>query len=447
MERGYTMDELWTAVRRRARLGLVVTGALLVFGAILLVSLPNEYQAEATIIVEPYRPHADLVTPTVTTLLEDRLRVARQQLLAAPLLGQVVAKFDLYPKLKASHGLDAAVDNLRAHLEIKPDGDSAVVLAFRTDRQEIAAPVVAMVADGFVTANATLRESQARRVLASIDGELTNVRQDLDSAEAKVRGFRLEHDGELPEQVDENVRDADRASHLLDSAQVYLRQLADRRSMLPSTPTSPELEHLAAVEADLVRDYQHAVATEAEGYPERVRLERELAGLRAEKQRQIARIDSLERERREIDASLRRTRAEAGSLQERVKVARDRAEAGARWQTALAVLERDRDMLSDKYKSLAGRKVESEVSLSLEAANGPVGTRVVDPPAVPDAPASPDRLKLLLVLVVLSLAAGAGAGVLAETRDVSLRTPADARAQLEVPLLAVLPSLRATGRT
>jgi uncharacterized protein involved in exopolysaccharide biosynthesis len=448
VDQGYTMEELWAAVRRRARLALIVSGGMVVLGAIVLASVPNEYTAEATIILEPYRPHADLITPAVTTLLEDRLRVARQAILAGPLLEKVITAQNLYPAMRAKPGgLDAAVDNLRRHLEIKPDGDSAIVLGFRTDEREKAAAVVNGLAEGFIAANSDLRQSQARHVLDSIEKELGNVRNDLDGQEAKVRAFRLEHDGELPEQVDGNMHDADRDAHLLEAAQTYLRALEDRRSALPDTPVTPEIEHLATVEAEMVRDLEAARAIDAPDHPERVRLERELKGLRAEKERQINLNFTLKRERREITAEMGKTRDEVTALQSHITKARERAEAGARWATTLTVLERDREMLADKYKSLASRKVESEISLALEQANGPVATRVVDPPAQPDEPSSPDRMKLALVLLVLALGAGAGAGVLAETRDTSLRTPAAARAQLDVPLLAVLPGLKSAQRT
>lgn len=442
MQRGYTLDEIWQAVRRRAPLGLLVAGVTVVLGALLLYALPNEYEADATIILEPYRPHADLVTPAVTTMLEDRLRVARQQLLAGPQLEKVITKYDLYPVLRKTRGMDAAVDNLRRHLEVRPDGDSAVVLGFRTDQKDKAAQVVKDVAQGFVDANAELRASQAKRVLESIEKSLTGVRADLDAQEARLKAFRTAHDGELPEQADDNARDADRASHLLDSAQVYIRQLEDRRSALPNSLVSPEVEHLSAVEADILRLYNHAVATESPENPERVELEKELRGIRQAKAQEVARIDTLHRQREEIASELQKTRTEASALQQRIHTDRDHAANAARWGTVLAVLERDRDMLTDKYKSLVSRKVESEVSLGLEESNGPESTRVVDPPAVPTDPSSPDRMKLMLVVLALALAFGTGIGTLAEARDLALRTPVQARTQLDVPLVGVLPTLR-----
>jgi uncharacterized protein involved in exopolysaccharide biosynthesis len=442
MQRGYTVDEIWQAIRRRAPLGLLVASITIFLGAILLLSLPNEYEADATIILEPYRPHADLVTPAVTTLLEDRLRVARQQLLAGPQLEQVITKYDLYPILRKTRGMDAALDSFRRHLEVKPDGDSAVLLGFRTDQKDKAAPVVQAVAQGFVEANAELRASQAKRVLASIEKSLAGVRGDLDAQEARLKAFRTEHDGELPEQVDDNARDADRASHLLDSAQVYIRQLEDRRSALPNSLVSPEIEHFSAVEADLLRLYDHAVATESPENPERVELEKELRGIRQAKAQEVARIDTLRRQREEIAAELQKTHAEATLLQNRIKTDREHAANAARWGTVLAVLERDRDMLTDKYKSLTSRRVETEVSLGLEQSNGPDATRIVDPPAAPVDPSSPDRMKLMLVVLALALALGTGVGTVAEARDLALRTPLQAREQLEVPLVGVLPTLR-----
>ncbi|MFI5246423.1 MAG: chain-length determining protein, partial [Gemmatimonadales bacterium] len=109
--------------------------------------------------------------------------------------------------------------------------------------------------------------------------------------------------------------------------------------------------------------------------------------------------------------------------------------------------ERDRDLLRDKFKSLNSRRVEGEVSLGLEQREASDATRIVGPPVAPTMPAAPDRLKLFLVVLALGLAAAVGTGVLLESKDASVRTPAQARTHVGVPLLAVVPSLQAGKRS
>lgn len=437
---GYTVEELWAAVRRRARAGLVVAAAVAVVGAVVVLALPDEWRAEATLVVEPYRPHAELVTPSVTVPLEDRLRVARQQLLAGPLLEKVVLKHGLYPDARAKGGLAAAVARLRSHLEVHPDGESAVILAFRTDRKELAAPVVASIARGFAESTAALRMGQATRVLSVIDEELARVRSDLDSQEVKVRDFRIAHDGELPEQVEGNLREAERATRILDGTLAHIRDLSRRRALVPASEHSPEIDRLATVQSELVRELNRARSVYADEHPEPRRLARELEGLEALRAAAEGRADAAKRERTGIDRELARASRDAKALEADIASARERANAAGKWAAELAVLERDRDLYREKYRSLLSRKVEGEVALALESESAPGATRMISPPTEPATPFAPDRARLLLAVLALAAGAGAGAGLLLESRDGSVRTPAQARA-LGVPVMGVVPAI------
>lgn len=441
MERGYTLYELWAAARRRAKPALAVTAIVLVVSVVVIALLPNEYRARATIILEPHRPHPELVTLSTTALLEDRLRVARQQLLATPLLERVVLENDLYPDLRAEDGLEAAVAELRAHLEVHPDGDSAVVVAFRTREKEKAAPVVLGLARGFVEANAELRTAQSQRVLDILIEELDAVAGKLQEHEERVREFRRAHDGELPEQVESNLREAERNTRLLDSTAAWMRDLERRRALAVLAPASPEVARLSELQAELQRQLNHARSIFNEEHPEPVRLARELEGIRQLRGEAESRQEAGRRERDLLARELTRAHEEIATLRENIARARARAEAGAQRGAELAVLERDRDLLRERYRSLLARRVEGEVALSLERRSAPLSTRIVDPPSAPQGASAPDRWRYLLLALAAALGLGLATGVTLESRDGSVRTPAQVRQALEVPLIGVLPRL------
>ena len=441
-ERGYTMGELAQAARRRARPALAVCALVAVAGAAVVFAMPNEYRAEATIILEPYRPHPDLVKPAVTTLLEDRLRVAREALLAGPRLERVVREYGLYPKVVRKQGLGAAAAVLRAHLEVKPDGDSAIDLAYRTPDRKNAAEVVHSVAEGFVEANASDRIGQAQRLHDILADELKKVTAELDVQEDKVRAFRLAHDGELPEQLEANLREAERATHELDTEETWLHAVEQQQALLPTQPTSPEVNRLGAMEDELAAQLNHAKALYSADYPDTVRLSRELTGIQEAKATAMAKAQGAREQRAALARARGRAKSAVARLEGEISAARGRAEASARWAAALTVLERDRDLLRQKYQSLSSRKVESEVALALEERSAPLATDVIDPPSEPTEPAAPDRPHLLFVVLALALGLGVGTGVWLESRDLSMRTPAQARAGLDVPLLAVVPGLK-----
>ncbi len=444
-ERGYTVGELVQAARRRARPALLVGAGALVVGVAVVFLLPSQYQAEATIIVEPYRPHADLIRPAVTTLLEDRLRIAKEALLSTPNLESAVKTFDLYPKTVSRYGIAAAAEELERHLGVKPDGDSAIDLAYRTGDPSKAAPVVSAVAHGFAEANAQDRIGQATRVRDLLNDELGKVAAALDAQDRKVRAFRLAHDGELPEQVEANLEEADRATKQLDNAENWLHAVEQQRALLPANPTNPELERLATIQDDLEKQLIHAKAIYSAQYPDTIRLTREVAGIQAARRAAAVKATGAVRERRALAREAWRARREVEGLRADIRAARGRAAASAKWAGALAELDRDRDLLRKKYDSLASRKIEAEVALGLEKESALAATDVIDPPSAPTEPMAPDRPRLLWVVLALALGLAVGTGVWLESNDRSLRTPAQARASLDVPLLSVVPNLRERG--
>lgn len=443
--RGYTPEELWRAARRRVRPVSAVFTAVLVAGGVVAFTVPDEYRAEAVIVLEPSRPHAELVTPATTALLEDRLRVARQQLLATDRLAAVVHAQPPFQALAQRSGDDVAIAELRKHLEIKPDGDSAILVSYRTPRRAEADRIVAAVSGGFVQANAELRIGQASRVLETLASELDEVTRALEGRETEVRRFRFAHDGELPEQVEANLREAERATHLLEGSKAWLRDVERRRDDAPAKPATPETQRLAVVEAELVRQLNHARSLFSQDHPETVRLGRELAGVQRLSHEAALRAEQAVQDRSALERAWRKARVEVKGLEQRAQQARDRAAAAARWSSELAVLERDRDLLREKYRSLLSRRVEAEVALALERRAAPLATRVVIQGGTGAVPVGPDRARLAWMAVMFAAALGGATGAFLEARDVSLRTPAEVRAHLGLPLLAVVPNLK-SGR-
>jgi len=452
-EAGISLSDVGVALRRR-RWPALALFVLLLGGAVAALRLqPDEFRSESTLLLEPYRPHPELVTPAVTTLLEERLRVARQQLLSGPNLMRVVRE---QRPLRPVAGWESAsttdplsepasVAALRKRLEVRPDGESAVIVAYRTPQRDEAAPVLDAVVRGFVEANAALRVSQAQRVVQVLDGELHRVRASLDGAESQVASYRRAHDGELPDQLEANLREAERHTRLMDGAQLWLRELERRRSSLPLQATSAELERVGVARDDLTRQLNHALSVYAGEHPEPVRLGRELEGVRSWESDASARAAANMPGIAQLAAERRRTQGEVAQLSSRVRSAAARARAAAGHATTLASLERERDVLRAQYQAVAARRSEAEVALGLERLAAPHATAVVDPASEPLLPAGPDRLRLSLVALLLALVLSTALAVWLEARDRTVRSAAQLRRSVPVPVLAVVPDLRARG--
>src|SRR5436309_15684868 len=113
MDRTYTIDELWAAVRRRWKTLAVVAFGVLVLAARVIARLPNEYKARALVMVEPFTPHPDLVVPVINAQdLETKIKSVREGVYARSVMATAIEELKLYPKERGK-GMDEAVGALR----------------------------------------------------------------------------------------------------------------------------------------------------------------------------------------------------------------------------------------------------------------------------------------------------------------------------------------------
>ncbi|HET9754339.1 MAG TPA: Wzz/FepE/Etk N-terminal domain-containing protein, partial [Myxococcales bacterium] len=113
MDRTYTIDELWAAVRRRWKTVALVSGVAVVLAALVIARIPNEYRSRALVMVEPFTPHPDLVVPVINSLsLEEKVKSVREGVYARSLMATAIEELKIYPK-EREKSIDEAVTALR----------------------------------------------------------------------------------------------------------------------------------------------------------------------------------------------------------------------------------------------------------------------------------------------------------------------------------------------
>src|SRR5256885_10697364 len=106
MERTYTVDELFGAIRRRWKWMAIVAGTVFALAAIVIAKMPNEYRARALAMVEPLQPHQDLVGPVISTQLYHKAKNQPPRDYVCQLLPTNIDELKLYPKERAKDGMD-----------------------------------------------------------------------------------------------------------------------------------------------------------------------------------------------------------------------------------------------------------------------------------------------------------------------------------------------------
>src|SRR6516225_298909 len=199
-------------VRRRWWVLLTTSGVFL--GTVgLSFLLPNQYLSEATIIVEQQQVPERYVTPTSTSDLSSALQAMTQDVLSRTRLLRIIDEFGLYEKQRKRFVAEELVDLMRKNIEIKPlEGDpqrrnvNSFRISFDADAPRLAQEVTSRLTTLFIEQNLKTREQQAVGTTAFLGSQLEAAREELRKQEKRLRDFKMEYLGELPEQQQGNLQ-------------------------------------------------------------------------------------------------------------------------------------------------------------------------------------------------------------------------------------------------
>lgn len=448
MERGMTLQQVIRGIWRRRRLVALIFAVVFAAGAATVAALPDRYRATAVVRVEPHRPSAELVQPSVTAPVEDRLKTVRQELFARPLIERAVAELGLFPDLQKKRGIEAAVDELRVMLDVKIEGEAAFELSVIGPDSAQVARIANRLPELYAQEALRVREAQARDIAALFDEELERISRKVMGLEQRINAFKIAHLGELPEQLEPNMRNAERTMAALtargDARRDIQRHLADASQS--RSDADSELGRLQRRALDLGRDRTLARSQWTEDHPEVQRLDREIASVEARRSAAEARAQQEGALSAQLKGQLAVVNTEMATLDRELQVYRERLDRTPRWAQELSVMNRDYELLRTKYQSLLSRKVEAEVARDLEAKARASMFHVLSPAVRPLAPFKPDRATGLLLAFLAALAAAALTGVFLELQDDSVRD-AEAARDISVPVLALVPRLPGEERT
>jgi len=442
MERGISVQQMVKGLWRRRRLVLLVFALVLAGGVFAVAAVPSVYRATTVVRVDPHRPSPELVQPSLTSPVEEGLRIARQELLARPVLEQAVKELELFKSLREKKGMDAAVERLRLMLDVTVEGERAYVLSVEGRDAALAARIANRVPAIHAQQTMEARAGQARTTAALLAEELGRIEGDVRAIEQRIAAFKAEHLGELPEQLEANMRGLERALGEATARSDARRELQRRLVELERSraDADTELGRLQRRELDLSAAVVAGRSQWTEDHPEMQRLTRELAEVRARHAEAEARTRVEDGERGFLRGQLRVLTADIEGLERLGGRYRERIDRTPRWAQELTVFERDYELLRGKYQSLLSRKIEAEVARDLEEKAGTSTFHVLSEATVPSAPYKPDRPAGVLLSLLVALAAGLLAGVFRELHDDSVRHAEHAR-ELSMQVLAQVPRI------
>ena len=326
---GFSLLSILRTIWKR-KISIIITWIVLAVCAVAVVrSLPAVYLAETVVLIDSQKIPEKFVSATVVDDLGERIASIRQTLLSGGELKKVIEEFGLYREERKKRFEEEILEMMRKDITITLDsampGSTTTKRpgAFRIGYQGSDPLLVMRVAnrltDLYVEQNLRTREGQALGTSEFLDTQLREAKKVLDEMEAAVSAYKLQHNGELPQQEAalsgtlarlqtelEANRDAINRAHqtkvILESsvnameatiaAQTRAWDQAQRSeetvgsSPLPGQPAkAPQAKTSEGLELELA----HLRATYTENHPDVVRLRIELENVkRTERLRQGA---------------------------------------------------------------------------------------------------------------------------------------------------------------
>jgi polysaccharide chain length determinant protein (PEP-CTERM system associated) len=235
--------EYWRiAVRRKWSIIIPLLLSIpLSFAAYLYI--PKVYQAATLILVQPQRVPQDYIRSTITTPVTERLTTIRQEILNRTSLEKVIHEFDLYPEERETLSMEEVIELARKKINISVHGRSGAQTTFSVDF-EGNDPVKVMnvtnkLAELFIQENLRAREIQAAGTSDFLSSELNLMEERLKGKEKALREFKEKNMGQLPQQLDANLRILERLQQQLQMTSEAIK-VSDERIFLYQN----QIEHL-----------------------------------------------------------------------------------------------------------------------------------------------------------------------------------------------------------
>jgi polysaccharide chain length determinant protein (PEP-CTERM system associated) len=473
--------------RRRRWLILLPFALGLAFVPIVAKLFPQKYRSETLIMVIPQRVPDSYVKSTVTATVEDRLPSISDQILSRSRLERIIEDFDLYRSDRGKKPLEDVIRLMRADVgpvSIK-EGERSFRVGYSSKDPKTAQKVAARLASLFIEENSRDRENLAESTNVFLESQLEDAKERLLVYEQKLQVFRQLHAGELPSQLESNLRATQALQLQLQSVSESLNRARERRLLverqlvdaqtLPIALTQPlgspaildnQSPPSAELQLETAKNRLEAMKLRFTAeHPEVRGLERTIRGLEqqvaeeakrpprpadkaqtpAEQARQ-KRIRDLQADMEVIDHQLSVGQTEESRLKATIADYQNKLDAVPKRESELVELTRDYDTLKKTYDSLVTRREDSKLAANLERRQIGEQFRILDPASLPARPSNEiQRLAFSFAGAILGLALGLALAGLLEFRDSSFRREDDVARFLTLPVLALVPAMASDG--
>jgi uncharacterized protein involved in exopolysaccharide biosynthesis len=314
----FNLRELVAIARRRKAVYLVTFAAIFMLALSFAAFWPAKYRSTGTVqILQPDIPQ-QILSPTgggtadaIQAFADLRIEQINEKIMATGNLVDIVTKFNLYPDLRKSAPMAAAVSTMQkriklsllsadlanptaaAHLTAGQLAAIAFTISFDYSDPLLAQQVANELISRFIDEDLKLRRQQAAAQSSFLANQIKSLEENLSAQEKKMADFRTEHSGARPEDSVFNLQMEATSGQSIDNIGQQLASLDSQKGNLETqlagiqpystiatdgTPlTTPALQLKA-----LRGRYSTAAAQYGPNHPDVIKLRKQIDSLEAQ---------------------------------------------------------------------------------------------------------------------------------------------------------------------
>jgi len=475
-------------ILRRRKWMILFCVLLVLFGGILYCVLATDlYQSTVKIRIIPPAIAEGIAKSGVNIGTKDRLAMFQQEILSPERLKAVIDEMGLFKEHRGETSGDGMVDRMRKRITMEMDRTNTFTLSVDHENPQVAKDLAARLGSFFVEQNNKTREAAFQGTSQFLESQLEETRKNLEVQEEKLKRYKMQFVGELPEQMNANLGRLGRLQDKIKSSTEAITRMEDRKVFIesqisslggqnfptgpsgdntsagrkanaaPSDPARPllnELDMRRKKLADLQSKYTPLHPTVVLARTQVEQLEAKIALLRqsgasaptSETENPDAVGDGQSNEVRRlrgqiaaIDTEIAARKKEIAATNQTIDQIQSKVERLPQREQELISLSRDYGNLKLSYEDLLRKKLQTNISVNLEEKQQEEQFLVIEPAVLPVKPIKPDRLKILAIALMASLVIGAGGAVALEVVNPKLRGANDFKGFFDLPILACLP--------
>lgn len=425
--------------------------------------------------------------------LDDQAAIAMQQVTLAltnkSVLLPIIEKIKPYP-LTGDVLVESLVNRLRKDISLSRSKDGiGIAISYVHFDPLIAQGVLALLPVMLQEDNAKRREGLIETTTAFLSGELERVKRDLEAKEHAISEFKKAHTGELPVQLDANLRSLDRLQMDLTNTTEALNKTGERLTALEkaikefsdlrSTEVAPIersnrrtgdprlIDPRGARLEELKKKLGELLVIYKENYPDVVHLREEIRRLESdtaladrdqpdatelvsgEGQSPIRVVRKpgdpflieLKKDHDQVRSEMAFLREKQANTTRQIKELEAHVARTPATEQGLAVLVRDYENLQKGYQSLLDKRTNAQILENYETRQFGEQYRIIEPASFPSNPEPPTLLHFLLGGLGVGCALGFGGAVGLELLKGGFHRPEEIESLLGLPVLASIPPI------